>query len=786
MRRLCLLLLSISCICGAVIDTVNAQPVITDVDLRGLQAGAATELNFSGRNLTKGTRAFLPFPFQQKTVSENGSSKLRLKIEIPLDTTPGLYPVRLFNEQGLSEPILLGVDKLPHRPFSSQTQKLPVALSGKLVGAQIHKASFQAQPGELVIVEIEAARLGSKLRPVLQVYNERGKLVGFAQQNRTLEGDCRCFFKAATGGQYTVEFHDFLFRGASPGHFRLKIGNFQYADLCFPVGLTAGQKSAVRMIKNGAASEFLQEVTPAQPGWLAIHADHPLFSGQAPKAIATSLPEFVETKQSSEPQKAGAVPLGINGRLEANGEIDRFEIDVTPNSKLRFDLLGRRIGSAIDGKITLRNLKGQLLAQNDDRKGEQDALLDFNVPNIKSLIVEVSDISARGSKSHVYRLVIQHQKQPEVAVVLNQNTINIAAKGTTYVPVNVVRSNYSGPVELILKGLPDAYEVAGSTIKKGSDVGLLTISTSRPTPAAFTLESRIVAGEQEIRSDVLGPETSFAKKIDLQRKHFAVAPAQANQLTVKWSGLKEQQTVNLGGHLRTQVKVHRPASATGPVRVRLVTNQKVPKKRVRVNNKDSFVDDIDKAIRAGSVELATGKNDGEVNIEIPATINEQPWDLLLVAEILSADKKKVLAAAATKPLTIQTKRLAAVDVTEGKAIQLPRQGSYQYTVRGTIAGNQEQWPLRVRLTGLPKGTTVPPTVVQTMNQAFEAKLTIPVSAELLKVKKLNLEFAFLDRDDPSWVVAQDSPRRVKVSVEPAPAKTAPAKTKPAKTKPAKK
>lgn len=782
MRRLCLPLVSIICYFAAVPQIATAQPVITDINVRGLQIGASTVLTFSGRNLTKGTTAFFPFPVKQTTVQENGSSLLKVKIEVPPETDPGLYSVRVFNEQGLSEPILLGIDDLPHRTFSSQAQKLPVALSGKLVGAQILKTSFDAKEGELVVLEIEATRLGSKLRPVMQVYDNRGKLVAFAQQNRTLEGDARCFFKAKKSGSFTIEFHDFLFRGASPGHFRLKVGNFQYADLCHPVGLAAGQKGVVRMIKKGAESEFLQEFTPKQSGWHSVRPDQPLFSGRAPKILATSIKEFAESTQSNEPQKAGAVPLGINGRLELDGEKDLFEIDVIPNSKLRFDLLGRRIGSAIDGKITLRNLKGQVLAQNDDRKGDQDALLNFNVPNIKKLIVEIADISGRGSKSHVYRLEIKKQNPPNVTVSLDRNTFNISDKGTTYVPVTVVRSNYSGPVELVFNGLSTDYQVTGNTIQPGSDKGLLTISSTQSTPATFTLESSIKVADQVIRKDVLGPETAFAKKINVLRKQFAIAPARSNQLSVNWSGINNDQQANLGGQLRTQVKVNRPESVKGPVRVRLVTNQKVPKKRVRVNNKDSFVDDVAKTIRSGAVELAAGVIDGKINIEIPTEINEQQWEVLLVAEVLSADKKKVLMTASTKPVTIQTKRLATVNISEGKFIKLPRQGSHVYKIRGKVMGLQKDWPIKIQLAGLPKGVAVPPALVQTMKQEFEAKLSIPVNAELLKVKKLNLEFSFLDPADNSWVIAQDKPQSIKVSVQPAPPKTEPAKGKPAPKK----
>ena len=751
---------------------LQAQPVLTKTDLRGIQIGASTELNLSGRGLKKGTQVKFPFACTQKTISENGSSALTVQITLSEDVKPGLYPLRVFNEDGLSDPILIGVDRLPQRKFDTAKQTLPVALTGDIAGARILKSSFEAKKGELIVLEIEANRLGGKLRPVIHLYDHRGKQVAFGRPSRFLGGDARCFLSIPENGIYNVELHDFLFRGASPGLFRLKIGAFQYADLTLPIAVQSGQKTPLRMIKIDAESEFLEEVMVVDRGWVHANATGKMFSGAVPQIFSSDIREFVETAESDKPVKVGAVPVGINGRLSTNREVDKFLIDVEPNSKLTFDLFGRRLGSPIDAKIRIMNSAGGTLAQNDDRKGEQDALLNYTVPgNVKQIVVEVSDVAAKGSKAHVYRLDVRKQNRPRVSVAIDKRTFNVAKGGTLYVPVKLTRTSYAGPVQLVFQGLPKSVEVNGATIPAGADVGLLTFSSVPSGAALFTIQATIQKENKVSHFDVLGPESAFSKGMDALRKQFGIASIASKNLSIAW---KDENTKSLTGFLGSNsvaaVKVQRGANVKGPIRVRLITDQKIPKKRVRKNNKDTFVDDVEKTIRANAVELADGKSEASLSITIPNGIDEGEWNMLLVAEHLSADKKNVLLSSSTRSLKLTTQRLASVQLKKGKIIDLPRSGKGSFQVSGTIQRTGEPLACRVSIGGLPKGVQVAPSLVDASKDEFDIAFEVPVNAELLKLKSLTLDFAFLKNGDPNTVVGMAKTQKVKVKVAPAPAK----------------
>ena len=50
-------------------------------------------------------------------VEENGSNRLKVKITPGKNIAPGMYPMRVFNSDGLSDPVRVGVDRLPHKVF---------------------------------------------------------------------------------------------------------------------------------------------------------------------------------------------------------------------------------------------------------------------------------------------------------------------------------------------------------------------------------------------------------------------------------------------------------------------------------------------------------------------------------------------------------------------------------------------------------------------------------------------------------------------------------------------
>src|SRR6185312_6673313 len=125
------------------------------------------------------------------------------------------------------------------------------------------------------------------------------------------------------------------YRAAAPGFFRLKIGEFQFADLVFPLAVQRGHKGRLEFVSTSLPAGTGTEVDmtsatndvpapwPTQSG-----SNSQLFSGAQPRDVASEIPEVVEAA-GKEVQQFTA-PAAINGRLAAAGEEDRYKIMVKP------------------------------------------------------------------------------------------------------------------------------------------------------------------------------------------------------------------------------------------------------------------------------------------------------------------------------------------------------------------------------------------------------------------------------------------------------------------------
>lgn len=520
------------------------------------------------------------------------------------------------------------------------------------------------------------------------------------------------------------------------------------------------------MIKFGAESEFLEEFLPGEPGWTFAQPKVADFSGRRPLVFVSNTREFTEPANENAPFPAGKVPVALNGRIEVPNEVDAYVIEVEPGSRITFDLLAWRIGSPLDGKIVLKNEQGQVLAQNDDREGAEDPLLNYNVPgNLKKLIVEVSDVAAGGSKSDIYRLDIYRQDRPDIVATVPVDTLNIPKNGTGFLPVRVQRNNHSGPIDLVFHGLPNTYQVSGNRIEADSNVGLVTITAKDPSPAFFSIEARCQAGDLIRSQDVFAPETEFARGQSVWRKRIAVATEESRSLAVQWN-LVDNTPVFLGSKFNTEVTLRTSEPSPGPVRIRVVTNQEVHRKLVRKNNKSTFVPDLESAIRAADVELKPEQMKGSLQITIPVNIAEKTWQALVVAELLSADRKRVLATTATQPITLTTRSPGSVTIREGKILTLPTKGKINHRIQGDIKRTQPGTRCRISLAGLPKGVVVKPVVVADDTDKFDVSFEIPVNAELLKLKKLGVRFEFLGDDAKDQVLGQAKPASLKIKKAP--------------------
>jgi hypothetical protein len=78
----------------------------------------------------------------------------------------------------------------------------------------------------------------------------------------------------------------------------------------------------------------------------------------------TDLP--VESELSSPGPKTITIPAGVNGRLLADGETDRYRFVAKAGERFEFEVQARRWGSSLDALMEVRAVSGRLLEAQDD------------------------------------------------------------------------------------------------------------------------------------------------------------------------------------------------------------------------------------------------------------------------------------------------------------------------------------------------------------------------------------------------------------------------------------
>ncbi len=622
-----------------------AEPTLSDISPRSLQIGATTKLTLRGQQLDGPQRLLIGGLTVEAAASDNAQPKqVEYEVTLPDDAAPGVYPCWFAGANGVSNVIPLTVHHLPSQSFEPQISALPAALQGTVQGGQILTTSFRGTKGQRIVLEIESRRLGSKLRPVIRLFNPKGTQLAWSQGEDRLDGDSRCETVLTEDGEYSVQVHDLLYKGQAPGLFVLKVGDLATADMAFPLGVQRGARRTLQFLSGSLAgrttdveisADELRHVIPVVP------PGSPL-AGRLPRIQLSDFPELTEDEAlAGKP----AAPLAISGVLAKPAERDQFEVAVMPNAKLRFELFAQRLGSPVDGVLVVRRDNGQELGRNDDQSSTADPLVDVTIPaDVERVQVSVHDLTDASGEAHVYRLAISDLAEPRVDLDLDTDRITIPAGGSALVKVTSRRAAYDGTIDVAFDGLPDGVRVTGNQIPGGGDLALVVLSAEAAVPPVV---GRVIGSGQQndatFRQLGLTPDLFRSQDRPWVRQAVAVSSGPAVPIQLVWNSA-EQNSLKLGDKLTAQLQVTRAEGATGKVRIRLQTTQPMPRKKVKEGDKEQEVDDTEKALRLESEPLLdAASQDVTATILVPAELADRPWGLVFVAELLSADEKSVVA-----------------------------------------------------------------------------------------------------------------------------------------------
>jgi hypothetical protein len=663
-------------LCTALTSSAAAAspPRIDQLTPRGLQIGAVTRLSVRGDHLTDSLRLFVPgIPGIRTQWIQGDRASAELHVELPADTVPGIYPLRLVCAEGVSNAVAVGIDALPQLSMRDTVVSLPVALHGSFKGAEKPVTEFAGRAGERLVIDVEGKRLGSAIRPVLRLFGPDQSQLMIARPTSRLAGDTRLELTLPTDGIYRVELQDLLYRGPEPGWFRMKLGQLEYADLVFPMAVDGRQAESIELIGINQPQTVL---LPAQPQavsrtvsvpWTAA-TDAPL-TGAAPELrvragggrewresawrdhVSASASINSASINSASTASAAELPWAVNGRLLEAGEVDVFNLPLPPLAddsqprRLRCEVFADRWGSPLDAVLEVLDGAGKQLGRGDDQPGTTDPLVDVTVPaGARSVELRVSSLTGNLGTDAVYRLAVTAVPDSSVKLTTSVDRIHVPAGSRIVLPVDVVREGNAADVWLSLsESLAPALRLETRDIGASDQIGLVALAADRDTRGLFQVPiHHAIVGSDAARqtSLVTGPFPGTEYRPDWRGQTVIVVTAPAS-LSVDWQTdapleyLARGTTAELTLHMDSQAAVPRQ------VEVRLLTTQRMPQKQV--DNKP--VDDLERALRLAGEAVATqltvppGHSRSIVKLHVPADLPLHAWGLAIRADVIAEEGK---------------------------------------------------------------------------------------------------------------------------------------------------
>ncbi len=542
--------------------SLGAQPIITDLQPRGVQKGRPFTLTLTGRNLGEGAkiRSGMPATFTLLAPEHAGPMAegryATFLVEPGGDLAVGAYPIRVETPDGISNIQLLAVGTFPEyledesRPGAlansndtiETAQPLPSApltLNGALEGPERDVFRIQAKGGEKQVFEVEARRLGSAIDPVLEILDTSGKTLARSEDAPLLGLDARVAVTFPRDGYYYVVVHDSRYSTQMANFYRLKVGSYPYPQEIFPLG---GRRGDVLEASLGG-----QKITVDLRN---VNRDTRQVFVNLPDSAVLPIPFAVgdDPEITAPVADSIALPVTINGRLSKPGQVDRYKVRVTPGQPLAFRIQARELGtSKLMAVITVLDEKGKMLARSGDEpladdvynvnqsRTAGDPMLRVKAPEGSSnVVVTVEDLALRGGANYAYRLNLQSVAQ-DFRVILNTAYVNVPAGGSAMLPVTVQRQGYDGEVQLRVSNAPPGLRVEGGYVVAGAVVK----ETAQNRNSRGTL---ILTAEQEVG---LAPADLIVEGVgQLPDGSTLVRRAEAPAMLVTVAGATEQGSVD--------------------------------------------------------------------------------------------------------------------------------------------------------------------------------------------------------------------------------------------------
>jgi len=464
--------------------------------------------------------------FSRKTYSPG--QEVFLQVDIAEDAAPGAYSLRLLTEWGLSGPVTLVVSDgevvqeqpEPHQdPESAQLLELPANLNGRIGrNGEVDFYAFEVPENQELQLEVLVAGgilPGSPIHfrdPELILYQpSQGWFQGKAKRLET-RVESTIFLLPVEGGILKPRLRH---RFGKPGRYLVAVGSLaqkggpghNYQLRIAPVGssMRQGQDRWTRYRAAHDASlvdwrerGFGREIHPSRRQQLRARAGNPGGNAATPPAEeeakkpvrsddgpdgqggpSAEYPSFVESEPDETPELASAVslPVILEGRIDAPGDLDHFRFAVEAGQRVAFEIQTvDRMFPDLSPWLEVLDASGRTVCSNIYRSVENNSAYWQKFLQSKAVftfeeggdyILRLRDLtSRRGGKGFTYRVLVRPQV-PHIGVVTlaGGDHINLVPGEARTLKLTLEREEgLDHMVALHLENLPPGFQVLPTVV----------------------------------------------------------------------------------------------------------------------------------------------------------------------------------------------------------------------------------------------------------------------------------------------------------------------------------
>ena len=429
------------------------------------------------------------------------ASEITIASDAPLG--PAFWRVSCAQGGTASRPFLIG--DLPEFietesnsiPANAEPITLSVTVNGRIFGERdVDHFRFVAEAGDVVVCEVFAGRLGSRLDPIVELLDSTGQRL--AADEIRIGVDPVLALRIESPGEYILRIAHVTVLGGPSYVYRINISTAPFIHYAFPAGGQAGTIRDVDLFVltgNGGSQTLQQRIQfprNSDIDWrYALPAPTAGKNQQQSPTVGLAVDDvrnILETEPNNTATEAGdlTLPITVDGRTPTADDEDWFRFTAKKGDAISIHCRPFPIGTSALPTLFLTNADGkQLAAARSIDTTEPGCRLEWTAPADGTYLLRVRDMQfgARGGDDFVYRLTLRNS-QPDFSLTLRSDALDLMQGAKNKLSVTLQRfGGMNDAVKLKIEGLPDGVTFEPAEIPAGKNSVSLSFSAAAEVPS---------------------------------------------------------------------------------------------------------------------------------------------------------------------------------------------------------------------------------------------------------------------------------------------------------------